>query len=90
MRHSLRISPSITAKQQELLEDVRRKVRIFTHLQWNTGESTNVFLTKQNRLLTELIALRDNHTAYNKRPYEIKSLTVVEKTNRNPHIKLNL
>lgn len=87
MNLTLNISPFIAAKQQELIEDVRRKLRVFVHMQWKDNTILPVYSTT-DMLFETVTKVQEYNQQYNKRPYEIKKIKVVEKVNRNPHIKL--
>ncbi len=87
MNHTLNISPFIVVKQYELIEDVRKKLRVFVHIHWKNNTILPVY-SSNDMLFESVTKLQEYHQHYYKMPYEIKIIKVVEKVNKNPHIKL--
>ena len=81
------ITPYIHEKQNELVTEVERRIKIFAKIHWEDKTIVTVYTTQAN-LLRNVLYLQTNYTNYYKTQYNAVKITILERINKNPHIPL--
>ena len=85
----MKIHHEVQKIQNILVQEVHDKLRYFIKIMWNNNMGSIHVLTKKHILFEKVLNLSKNYTDYYGREYKIKQLIIINKINRNPHIKIN-
>jgi hypothetical protein len=86
----MKIHHKIHEIQNILVQEVHNNVRYFIKITWNNHMGSMHVLTKKSMLHEKVLELSENYTKYYGKEYKVKQIIVMNKKNKNLHIKTNI